>query len=326
MCGTLHYSGYLSRKGDTWQGSIEWADWGGRYHKEPHQLEAKREAEALTELQSLCEMKERELFVSQWTPITDADRKRGRKTDTAEYVAHFLDLPSTLNPCGYGILKNQREHAKEYYRPILQEFRGTPLKDLSTDAVELWEMKLFHSYSHRTPEQLETIAGARYMLHSALQNAVRTGTLKRNPAYFMRTPAYGRSNHAKRFSYAYIRQTEDADIDSQIQQVQQNVWPTPIEDTYLDRESESGTERPQLHRLISDLRRGDTVCIASLDRIADSSQQLEKLIERFGSIGVHLESWAERLDTSEPFGTVWPRIFHALEDMDAKAAQRQQAE
>lgn len=325
MCGTLHYSGYLSRKGDTWQGSIEWADRGGRPHKEMHQLEAGREAEARAEFQCLCEMKERELFISQWTPITDADRKRERKTDTAEYVAHFLDLPSTMNPRGYSILKSQREFAKECYRPILQEFRGTPLKDLSTGTVELWEMKLFRSCSHRTPEELEAMAGTCRLLHGALQNAVRTGTLKYSPAYFLRTPAYGRSNYAKRFSYAYIRQTEDADIDSQIQQVW-NVWPTPIEDTYLDRESESGTERPQLHRLISDLKRGDTVHIASIDRIADSSRQLEKLIERFNSIGVHLESRAERLSTSEPFGTVWPRIFHALEDMDAKAAQRQQAE
>ncbi len=69
----------------------------------------------------------------------------------------------------------------------------------------------------------------------------------------------------------------------------------------------SRAERPALARLVRHVRRGDTVRVASMDRLARSVVDLAQLIHDLTSRGVTVEFVAERLPFdpggNDPFAT-----------------------
>lgn len=101
-----------------------------------------------------------------------------------------------------------------------------------------------------------------------------------------------------------------------------------VEERYLFTEKVSGAKssRPELDRMLSLLRSGDTVVISSLDRLARSTKQLLELAERFDSDGVALVSLHENLDTSTPQGKFIYTVMAAMAEMERSLTRERQRE
>lgn|SRR5690625_1808695 len=77
-----------------------------------------------------------------------------------------------------------------------------------------------------------------------------------------------------------------------------------VEDAYLYTEKESGGkwERKELHRMLDTLRKGDTLVVYKLDRLARSQKQLQDIAHLLKEKDVQLVSISEQLDTRTPMG------------------------
>ena len=91
-----------------------------------------------------------------------------------------------------------------------------------------------------------------------------------------------------------------------------------IDDRYIFMEKMTGTKtnRPQLDRLLDEVREGDTVYIESLSRLGRSTKDLLALIDFFQNKGVTLISDKENIDTSTPAGKMLTTIMCALAEFE----------
>ena len=84
------------------------------------------------------------------------------------------------------------------------------------------------------------------------------------------------------------------------------------------------TERPELTRLIEQLREGDVVIISELTRLSRSTKDLFAIVELIQSKGANIKSLKETwLDTTTPHGKLMFTIFAGLSQFEADlTAQR----
>ncbi|MCM3093835.1 MULTISPECIES: recombinase family protein [unclassified Cytobacillus] len=75
-----------------------------------------------------------------------------------------------------------------------------------------------------------------------------------------------------------------------------------VERIYAEKESGGKWERKELHRMLDNLRPGDTLIVYKLDRLARSTKQLIEIAERLEAEGVELVSLNEKLDTRTAIG------------------------
>ena len=71
------------------------------------------------------------------------------------------------------------------------------------------------------------------------------------------------------------------------------------------REKASGGrwDRPELHRLLDQLRKGDVLVVWKLDRLSRSLRDVLTIMERLGEAGVGFRSLTEAIDTTTPRGS-----------------------
>ena len=78
---------------------------------------------------------------------------------------------------------------------------------------------------------------------------------------------------------------------------------------YADRLSGSTRARPELERLMEQLRPGDVVVVTKYDRLARSLRDLLEIVEEVQTRGAGFRSLAEEIDTTTPAGRL---IFHVF--------------
>ena len=71
---------------------------------------------------------------------------------------------------------------------------------------------------------------------------------------------------------------------------------------FEDKASGGRWDRPELHRLLDQLRAGDTLVVWKLDRLSRSLKDLLHLLERVAARGARFRSLTEAVDTSGPAG------------------------
>lgn len=83
-------------------------------------------------------------------------------------------------------------------------------------------------------------------------------------------------------------------------------------------ESVSGKKknRPELEKLISHLRKGDSIVVWKLDRLGRSIRDLIDLINTFESKGVGFRSLKDNIDTTTPTGKLIFHLFAALAEFE----------
>ena len=81
------------------------------------------------------------------------------------------------------------------------------------------------------------------------------------------------------------------------------------ERVFADRISGSARHRPELGRLLDQLRPGDVVMVSKYDRLARSLRDLLDIVEAIGRCGAGFRSLAEDIDTTTPAGRL---VFHVF--------------
>lgn len=99
--------------------------------------------------------------------------------------------------------------------------------------------------------------------------------------------------------------TVDQSLDSQTDALQA----VGAERIFTDRISGSLRTRPQLDRLLDQLRPGDVVMVTKYDRLARSLKDLLDIVDQVEKRGAGFRSLAEDIDTTTPAGRL---VFHVF--------------
>ena len=114
-----------------------------------------------------------------------------------------------------------------------------------------------------------------------------------------------------KFGYTRVTKNEQ-NLDVQIQKLKA----AGCDEIFQEKISGARNERPQLHELMSKLRKGDTLCVVRLDRLGRRMMKLIELINDFKSKGIEFVSLENNLDTSTPMGMLLFNICAAFSEME----------
>lgn len=99
--------------------------------------------------------------------------------------------------------------------------------------------------------------------------------------------------------------TNDQNLDSQTDALSA----AGAEKVFADRISGSRRARPELDRMLEQLRDGDVVTVTKYDRLARSLKDLLEIVEAIRERGAGFRSLAEDIDTTTPAGRL---VFHVF--------------
>jgi len=83
---------------------------------------------------------------------------------------------------------------------------------------------------------------------------------------------------------------------------------------YREKASGGRWDRPELHRLLDQLRKGDVLVVWKLDRLSRSLRDVLTLMERLGEAGAGFRSLTEAIDTTAPAGRMMMQMVGAFAD------------
>lgn len=99
-----------------------------------------------------------------------------------------------------------------------------------------------------------------------------------------------------------------------------------VDEVYIDKASGKNTDRPQLKKMFSYVRRGDTVIVESISRFARNTKDLLELIEILSAKEVTFISKKEAIDTTTPTGKFMLTIFGAVAELEREYILQRQRE
>ena len=115
-----------------------------------------------------------------------------------------------------------------------------------------------------------------------------------------------------KIGYARVS-TKEQNLDLQIDSLKKSGCEKIYQDFGI---SGSKASRPELDKMLENLRTGDIVIIWKLDRLGRSLKDLVNLIERFNSMNVGLQSLNDPVDTTTPQGKLIFNIFASLAEFE----------
>ena len=116
----------------------------------------------------------------------------------------------------------------------------------------------------------------------------------------------------KRIGYARVS-TDDQTLDSQ----RDALKAARCESIYEEYASgKNAKDRPELAYALKALRTGDTLVVCRLDRLGRSLTDLVRIVSELDKSGIHLESLAEKIDTSSAAGRLVLHVFGALAEFE----------
>lgn len=114
-----------------------------------------------------------------------------------------------------------------------------------------------------------------------------------------------------KFAYARVS-TQDQNLELQLDALEKAGY----DEIYTEKVSGMKTERPELDKLFSKLRKGDTLIVWKLDRLASSMKHIFELAERLEELGVELVSIQDKIDTTTAVGKGMFRMLMVLNEME----------
>lgn len=75
-------------------------------------------------------------------------------------------------------------------------------------------------------------------------------------------------------------------------------------------------DRPQLKRMLDELRPEDVVVVTALDRLAGSLTDLLRILEKIDKCGAYFRSLSESVDTSSVSGRMMTRMLRSIADFE----------
>ena len=101
---------------------------------------------------------------------------------------------------------------------------------------------------------------------------------------------------------------------------------TARQQVFVDRMSGKSMDRPELKRMLSFVRAGDTVIVESISRFARNTRDLLELIEQLTAKGVEFVSRKEAIDTTTPSGKFMLTVFGAVAELEREYILQRQRE
>lgn len=99
-----------------------------------------------------------------------------------------------------------------------------------------------------------------------------------------------------------------------------------VDEVFIEKISGKNTDRPELNKLLSYVRRGDTVIVSEISRFARNTKDLLELIEILTQKEVEFVSQKEAIDTSTPTGKFMLTVFGAVSELERSYILSRQAE
>lgn len=117
--------------------------------------------------------------------------------------------------------------------------------------------------------------------------------------------------------YARVSTTRQADNGTSLDTQREQLTAAGAERIFTEAGvSGAKTTRPQLDRMLEQLRPGDTVVVTKLDRLGRSLSHLVALVEQLRADGIGLRSVAEGIDTNTEAGRLVFGIFASLAEFE----------
>jgi DNA invertase Pin-like site-specific DNA recombinase len=91
--------------------------------------------------------------------------------------------------------------------------------------------------------------------------------------------------------------------------------------SFTDHASGNKASRPELDRMLDQLRKGDIVVVWRLDRLGRSLKNLIALVEQLADMGVGFRSLSESIDTTTANGRLFFSIMAALAEFERDLIQ-----
>ncbi len=88
------------------------------------------------------------------------------------------------------------------------------------------------------------------------------------------------------------------------------------EKIYREKASGGRWDRPELHRLLDQLRKGDVLVVWKLDRLSRSLRDVLILMERLGEVKAGFKSLTEAIDTTTPAGRMMMQMVGAFAEFE----------
>ena len=85
---------------------------------------------------------------------------------------------------------------------------------------------------------------------------------------------------------------------------------------FEDKASGGRWDRPELHRLLDQLREGDTLVVWKLDRLSRSLKDLLHILEKVEAVGARFRSLTEAIDTSGPAGRMLMQMLGSFAEFE----------
>src|SRR3982750_3802989 len=85
---------------------------------------------------------------------------------------------------------------------------------------------------------------------------------------------------------------------------------------FEDKASGGRWDRPELHRVLDQLREGDTLVVWKLDRLSRSLKDLLHILERVEAVGARFRSLTEAVDTTGPAGRMMMQMLGSFAEFE----------
>jgi DNA invertase Pin-like site-specific DNA recombinase len=114
------------------------------------------------------------------------------------------------------------------------------------------------------------------------------------------------------FGYARVSKADDQDTAAQVDALKA----AGCRRVFEEKASGGRWDRPELHRLLDQLREGDVVVVWKLDRLSRSLKDLLHLLERVEGAGAGFRSLTEAVDTAGPAGRMLVQMLGAFAEFE----------
>jgi DNA invertase Pin-like site-specific DNA recombinase len=158
------------------------------------------------------------------------------------------------------------------------------------------------SFFQTTPTQIT------FSIFSFISNTKNWSTFSKSDKR-AKQPFYG--TVAMKFGYARVS-TKEQNLDPQIDALEKEGCKT----IYQEKISGAKADRPELRKMIDQLREGDVIVIWKLDRLGRSLHDLVNLITEIQDKGAGLKSLNDSIDTTTPQGKLTFHLFAALAEFE----------
>jgi DNA invertase Pin-like site-specific DNA recombinase len=112
--------------------------------------------------------------------------------------------------------------------------------------------------------------------------------------------------------YARVSKTDDQDPAAQVKALKA----AGCERVFREHASGGRWDRPQLHKALDHLRKGDVLVVWKLDRLSRSLKDLLHLLERVRDAGAGFRSLTEAVDTTKPAGRMLLQMLGSFAEFE----------